>query len=46
MFREPEKRPPATVSYAFTVLVLMPILILLVAWKLLGVNLDGIALRK
>jgi len=46
MFREPEKRPPATVSYAFTVLVLVPILILLVAWKLLGVNLDGIALRN
>jgi len=46
MFREPEKRPPATVSYAFTVLVLLPVLILLVAWKLLGVNCDGIALRN
>ena len=46
MFREPEKRPPATVSYAFTALVLLPLLILLVAWKLIGVNCDGIALRK
>jgi len=46
MFREPEKRPPATVSYAFTALVLLPLLILLVAWKLIGVNCDGIALRN
>jgi len=46
MFREPEKRPPATVSYAFTVLAVLPLLILIVAWKLLGVNVDGISLRN
>jgi len=46
MFREPEKRPPATVSYAFTALVLLPLLILLLAWKIIGVNLDGISQRN
>jgi len=46
MFREPEKRPPATVSYAFTVLAVLPLLVLVVAWKLLGVNADGISLRN
>lgn len=46
MFREPEKRPPATVSYAFTALTVLPLLILVVVWKLLGVNVDGISLRN
>ena len=41
MFRQPEKRPPKTVSTAFTILVLLPLLILFVAWLKLGVNLSN-----
>jgi len=45
MFREPEKRPSQTVSLAFTVLVCVPLLFLVVAWKMLGANVDAIASR-
>ena len=31
MFRQPEKRPPRTVSTAFTILVSLPLLVLFVA---------------
>ncbi|CAB4024696.1 Dolichyl-diphosphooligosaccharide--glycosyltransferase subunit 2, partial [Paramuricea clavata] len=41
MFRQPEKRPPKTVSTAFTILALLPLLILFVAWLKLGVNLSN-----
>lgn len=37
-FRQPEKRPPATISFAFTLAVLAPILILVVGWPLVGAN--------
>jgi len=37
-FNEPEKRPPATVSLAFTGLVLAPLAILLILWLRIGVN--------
>ncbi|XP_028404232.1 dolichyl-diphosphooligosaccharide--protein glycosyltransferase subunit 2-like [Dendronephthya gigantea] len=40
-FRQPEKRPPKTVSTAFTILVLLPLLVLFVAWMKLGVNLSN-----
>ncbi|XP_059158933.1 dolichyl-diphosphooligosaccharide--protein glycosyltransferase subunit 2-like isoform X2 [Physella acuta] len=40
-FNEPEKRPPATVSLAFTALVLLPLLILLVLWIRIGVNISN-----
>eukprot|EP00117_Sycon_ciliatum_P001011 scpid56480/ scgid6857/ Dolichyl-diphosphooligosaccharide--protein glycosyltransferase subunit 2; Dolichyl-diphosphooligosaccharide--protein glycosyltransferase 63 kDa subunit; Ribophorin II; Ribophorin-2 len=39
-FREPEKRPAAVISNAFTLAVLSPILLLLVAWMRVGVNLN------
>eukprot|EP00092_Neocalanus_flemingeri_P015901 GFUD01017218.1.p1 GENE.GFUD01017218.1~~GFUD01017218.1.p1 ORF type:complete len:629 (-),score=198.59 GFUD01017218.1:211-2097(-) len=38
LFREPEPRPSAVVSNAFTLLCLSPILIMLVLWARLGVN--------
>ncbi|XP_046854712.1 dolichyl-diphosphooligosaccharide--protein glycosyltransferase subunit 2-like [Xenia sp. Carnegie-2017] len=38
MFRLPEKRPPKTVSTAFTALVLLPLFVLFVAWLRIGVN--------
>ncbi|XP_078665506.1 dolichyl-diphosphooligosaccharide--protein glycosyltransferase subunit 2-like isoform X1 [Branchiostoma floridae x Branchiostoma belcheri] len=44
MFREPEKRPPATVSTTFTALVLLPVLILLGLWIKLGVNIANFPL--
>ncbi|XP_035659122.1 dolichyl-diphosphooligosaccharide--protein glycosyltransferase subunit 2-like isoform X5 [Branchiostoma floridae] len=44
MFREPEVRPPATVSTAFTGLVLLPVLILLGLWIKLGVNIANFPL--
>ncbi|ESO11151.1 hypothetical protein HELRODRAFT_116895 [Helobdella robusta] len=44
MFREPEKRPPSTVSAFFTGLVLLPVLILLVLWIMIGVNVSNFPL--
>ncbi|KAF4529722.1 hypothetical protein B566_EDAN015351 [Ephemera danica] len=41
MFREPDKRPPATVSSLFTVLVCLPLLVLLGLWAKLGVNISN-----
>ncbi|CAG5124850.1 unnamed protein product [Candidula unifasciata] len=43
-FNEPEKRPPATVSLAFTGLVLLPLLILLILWIRIGVNVSNFPL--
>ncbi|GFR75873.1 dolichyl-diphosphooligosaccharide--protein glycosyltransferase subunit 2 [Elysia marginata] len=40
-FNEPEKRPPASLSLAFTALVLSPFLILLVLWLRIGVNISN-----
>lgn len=40
-FREPEKRPPAAVSNAFTVLCLVPFAVMFGAWAKLGVNVSG-----
>jgi len=40
-FREPEKRPPAVVSNAFTFLCLTPFAVLFLAWAKLGVNVSG-----
>ena len=39
-FREPEKRPPVLVSFAFTAAVLAPVPILLLSWYLIGLNLS------
>ncbi|XP_064653150.1 dolichyl-diphosphooligosaccharide--protein glycosyltransferase subunit 2-like [Lineus longissimus] len=44
MFRPPEKTPPTVVSNAFTVLVLLPILILLFLWMKIGVNISNFPL--
>jgi len=41
MFREPEKRPSALVSTAFTGLCLVPFAIMLIAWLRLGVNVSA-----
>jgi oligosaccharyltransferase complex subunit delta (ribophorin II) len=41
LFREPEKRPPTTVSNFFTVLVLVPILLLFIMWLKIGVNVSN-----
>jgi len=38
-FRVPEKRPPQTISFAFTIAVLAPIAILVIGWPLAGANL-------
>ncbi|XP_005100783.1 dolichyl-diphosphooligosaccharide--protein glycosyltransferase subunit 2 [Aplysia californica] len=43
-FNVPEKRPPATVSMAFTALVLSPIAILLILWLRIGVNISNFPL--
>ena len=40
-FRQPEKRPPAAVSNAFTLLCLVPFAVLFGAWAKLGVNVSG-----
>ena len=40
-FREPEKRPPAVVSNAFTLLCLAPLVVLFAAWAKLGVNISA-----
>ncbi|GFN95846.1 dolichyl-diphosphooligosaccharide--protein glycosyltransferase subunit 2 [Plakobranchus ocellatus] len=39
-FNEPEKRPPASLSLAFTGLVLAPFLILIILWFRIGVNIS------
>lgn len=44
IFREPEKRPPAIVSNTFTLLVLVPLLILFGLWIKLGVNMQNFPL--
>ncbi|XP_022088754.1 dolichyl-diphosphooligosaccharide--protein glycosyltransferase subunit 2-like [Acanthaster planci] len=41
MFRVPEKRPPTAVSTTFTVLCLVPLLILIILWLKLGANVKG-----
>ncbi len=41
LFREPEKRPPAMVSNAFTILCLVPFAIMIIAWMKLGVNISA-----
>lgn len=41
LFKEPEKRPPALVSTAFTGLCLLPFAVMLIAWLRLGVNVSA-----
>jgi len=41
MFREPEKRPAAVVSNLFTVLAVLPVILLLVLWLMVGANLSN-----
>ncbi|XP_041361484.1 dolichyl-diphosphooligosaccharide--protein glycosyltransferase subunit 2-like [Gigantopelta aegis] len=41
VFREEEKRPPSIISMTFTVLVLLPILILVIIWVKLGANISN-----
>jgi len=41
LFREPESRPPQTVSSLFTLLVLSPVLLLLALWFKLGANISN-----
>ena len=41
LFREPEVRPPKVVSTAFTVLCLLPLGIMIVAWMKLRVNISA-----
>ncbi|KAK3583197.1 hypothetical protein CHS0354_025714 [Potamilus streckersoni] len=41
LFREPEKRPPAIVSTAFTILVLVPLFLMFALWFKLGVNISN-----
>lgn len=41
MFRVPEKRPPKAVSTAFTVLIFVPLVIMLVVWMKLGANISN-----
>jgi len=44
VFREAEERPPAVVSQVFTVACLLPLLALLVGWRSIGANLNGLKL--
>lgn len=44
LFKEPEKRPPALVSTAFTGLCLLPFAVMLIAWLRLGVNVSAFSL--
>ena len=41
VFREKEKRPPQAVSIAFTILVFLPALAVIIAWAKLGVNVSN-----
>ena len=41
MFREPEKRPPTSVSTVFTGLVFVPLLILFLLWLKIGANVSN-----
>jgi len=41
LFREPEKRPPLAISNMFSVLVLVPLVLLFVLWAKLGVNISN-----
>ncbi|XP_071804461.1 dolichyl-diphosphooligosaccharide--protein glycosyltransferase subunit 2-like [Asterias amurensis] len=41
MFRVPEKRPPTVVSTTFTVLCIVPLIVLVIMWIKLGANLKG-----
>lgn len=44
LFREPEARPPQSVSTVFTLLCLSPVLVLVILWFLLGVNISNLPL--
>jgi len=44
VFRTPEPRPPRILSDAFTILCLLPLLILLALWMKLGANIKGFPL--
>lgn len=46
LFRVPEKRPPRTVSLAFTGLIILPLLLLLLVWKMMGANVDALSSRS
>lgn len=41
MFRIPEKRPPKLVSTAFTILTILPVLIMFVVWAKAGANVEN-----
>ncbi|XP_032232776.1 dolichyl-diphosphooligosaccharide--protein glycosyltransferase subunit 2 isoform X2 [Nematostella vectensis] len=41
MFNKPEKRPPQVVSNAFTALIFLPLLVMIVVWMKLGVNVSN-----
>ncbi len=41
LFREPESRPPASVSNLFTILCLLPVAIMFLGWLKIGVSLSG-----
>lgn len=43
-FRQPEKRPPAVVSSAFTLICLAPLLLLVIMWLRIGVNFSNMPL--
>lgn len=45
MFRQPEPRPPAILSQAFTVACILPIVLAFVMWSRLGVNLGNMKLN-
>eukprot|EP00049_Salpingoeca_infusionum_P018653 m.358182 g.358182 ORF g.358182 m.358182 type:complete len:606 (+) comp18067_c0_seq1:56-1873(+) len=42
MFREPDSRPPAIVSLAFTALCLAPLAVLFMGWSFVGANADAL----
>jgi len=41
-FKEPEPRPPVTISIVFTGICAVPLLGLIIAWKSLGINVNKI----